>query len=569
MRITRRAALVGAGALAFTSKADSAFVGVSRTASVMPPPPGVAWQPINIGGGGLVIGNDVANDGTRICWGDVFGLYLWNSATSKWVQLFTTSNFASGDWLKMWASNGIGGGAFGAGICAGNSQVMYFNGGLNSARNGGFFWVSQNQGASFTTCGSAQSFVDGSNQSTAQNRMMGPHMAVDPQNANRFIYASQLSGVYTTTNGLSGTSATVSQISTSTIPVNDGNHNGCVIIDGGSGTTGGNSTKNYVSVSGHGLYVSQDGGSTWTLISGSPTQIMRMSLGADGRVYFVDGAASGDGQNVYMLSWSGSTPTITNITSGVTLPSSFSNVIPNLANVNQIVLLSTFSATAFQVGNWNGSSWVWATANTSTATFNTSDAPWHSGWWPSSSFCYTAKADPSSSTILMSNYQGILTTSFPMAAAGTGQAYVDISLGIEECVCNQVLIPPGGSGKILVAVDDLGLITVPTPPNTPPTTPSYIFGLGIGPCRSVDYASIATNVVFGSFGGFPFASGNMGIAVSTDHGSTWNPVTTPRPSTNDGGPIAATSSLNVMWQDSVGDVWFTTNGGLPGRRLRL
>ena len=561
MRITRRAAITGAGALILTSEPRAAFIAVSGR-GVGPPSPSVAWQPLSIGGGGLVIGNDVATDGTRICWGDVFGLYLWNSSASKWVQTFTSSNFSSADWLKIWdaASYAQGGGCWGAGICAGNSQIIYAHAGYNTS-SGGWFWVSQNQGSTWTMCGSTI-INDGSNSNgggSGSNRFCGPHMCVDPQFANRFVYASKSTGVWTTSNGLSGASATISQISTGTIPANDTNCNGCVIIDGNSGTNGsGFSNKNYVSVSGSGLYVSQDGGTTWTLVSGSPTEILRMSLGADGRVYFVDGAASGSGSNVYMLSWSGSTPTITNIKSGVTLPASFSNVVPNLGNVNQIVLFSTFSSMAFQVGNWNGSSWVWATENTSTATFNTTSVPWHSVFWPGAAFCYTAKADPSSNTILMSNYQSIVTTQFPMAAAGTGQAYVDIGLGIEECVCNQVIIPPGGSGTVIVAVDDLGAITVNTPPNTPPST-NYQFGLGITPCRGLDYASIAPNFIVGSFGGFPFSSGSGGIAVSSDYGTTWTPVT--RPSANFGGLVAATSTQNLMFKDSSNLVWFSKNGG--------
>ena len=565
MRITRRAALAGAGALAFTRKADAAFVAVSRDAGVMPPPPGVAWQPLIIGGGGLVIGNDIATDGTRICWGDVFGLYIWNPTASKWVQTFTSSNFSSGDWLKIWDAAGYsqGGGCWGAGICAGNSQIIYAHAGYNTT-SGGWFWVSQNQGSTWTMCGSTiiNDASNGSGGGSGGNRFCGPHMCVDPQFANRFLYASKSTGVYTTSNGLSGASATISLISTGTIPTNDTNCNGCVIIDGNSGTNGsGFSNKNYVSVSGSGLYVSQDGGTTWSLISGSPTEILRMSLGADGRVYFVDGAASGTGSNVYMLSWSGSTPTITNIKSGVTI-SAFSNVVPNLSNVNQIVLFSTFSSNSFQVGNWNGSAWVWATANTTAGTYDTTAVPWHAAWWTGAvgaPFCYTAKADPSSSMILMSNYQGILTTSFPMATAGTAQAWTDVSLGIEECVCNQLLIPPGGSGTVIVAADDVGAITVANPPNTPPSH-NYQFGLGITPCRSLDYASIATNFIIGSFGGFPFSSATAGLAVSSNYGSTWAPVSS-QPSSNDGGHVAATSTQNLMFKDSSNLVWFSKNVG--------
>src|ERR1700727_2240132 len=124
MKVSRRSILGGAGALALTRKADAAFAPFMASTSISGPT-SVAWQPLSIGAGGLVIGNDIANDGTRICWGDVFGLYLWNG--TKWVQLFTSSRIGSGDWLKIWdaAAFVYGGGCGGGGICAGNSQLLY------------------------------------------------------------------------------------------------------------------------------------------------------------------------------------------------------------------------------------------------------------------------------------------------------------------------------------------------------------------------------------------------------------------------------------------------------------
>ena len=387
---------------------------------------------------------------------------------------------------------------------------------------------------------------------------MGPHMAVDGNFPNRFLYASQSTGIWTTVNGLSGISATVSQISTSTIPVNDSVHNGCVIIDANSGTNGsGYSNKNYVSVHGSGLYVSQDGGTTWALVSGSSTDIMRMWLATDGRVYFLDGASAASGTNLFMLSWSGSTPTITNITAGITLGTgSLQNAVPNPSNANQLVVFSTNGQTQFQVGTWGGSSWSWATKNTTTPTYDSSAVPWHAMWWTNGyQLNYMAKADPNSGAILMSNYQSIVTSTFPFAAAGTAQHYVDTSLGIEEVVCNSICIPPGGSGAIIVGGDDVGVITVTSPPNTPPSS-SYQSGSALSPCHWLEYASTATNVIFGTFGGFP--AGNGQLTVSTNYGGTWNQITTP--SSSDGGTIAATSSQNIIWRDTSGDTWRSTNG---------
>ena len=53
--------------------------------------------------------------------------------------------------------------------------------------------------------------------------------------------------------------------------------------------------------------------------------------------------------------WSGKHPDDHEHNIRSAIPTSFSNVVPNLSNVNQIVLFSTFSSMAFQVGNWNGS----------------------------------------------------------------------------------------------------------------------------------------------------------------------------------------------------------------------
>src|SRR6185437_14297586 len=46
---------------------------------------------LKIGGGGWIVGLDIASDGQRLARTDTYGAYIWNPKTSVWSQLVTES----------------------------------------------------------------------------------------------------------------------------------------------------------------------------------------------------------------------------------------------------------------------------------------------------------------------------------------------------------------------------------------------------------------------------------------------------------------------------------------------
>ena len=67
------------------------------------------WQTVPLGGGGYVLGLDMAPDGTKTCWTDVGGAYWYDNSQSKWIQLCTVAlpdgaNIFGKNWVKgVWA----------------------------------------------------------------------------------------------------------------------------------------------------------------------------------------------------------------------------------------------------------------------------------------------------------------------------------------------------------------------------------------------------------------------------------------------------------------------------------
>ena len=163
-------------------------------------------------------------------------------------------------------------------IAPSNTQHLYmvFN---------GYVYTSTNRGATWTRTSFKQ---DHSANSSGNNdkRFFGRFMAVDPANEN-VVYVGTQSNLFMTTNG----GVNWSTVSTSTIAApapayspSTSKYNGAYAIafDPSSSVVGGRTQGIYISSYGTGVYHSTDGGSSWTLTSGSPTTHQHMACGADG-----------------------------------------------------------------------------------------------------------------------------------------------------------------------------------------------------------------------------------------------------------------------------------------------
>ncbi len=142
----------------------------------------------------------------------------------------------------------------------------------------GYVFKSTNRGVTWTKTNFAQ-VTDGSND---LYRFYGRKMAVDPANPD-VVYAGTPDGdgLFVTTNGGSSWSE-VTGIATSTDP------GYAIAFDPTSSVAGGATQGIYIASEGTGVYHSTNGGQTWTLTSGGPTTFSHMVVGQDGTVYVAD-----------------------------------------------------------------------------------------------------------------------------------------------------------------------------------------------------------------------------------------------------------------------------------------
>src|SRR5690349_12901004 len=91
------------------------------------------WKPVNIGGGGWVVGLDIAPDGTMVAKTDTYGAYIWNG--SLWQQLATAQSMPS----DLFYSSPV----YEIRIAPSNSNIFYMlmNDGMYKTTNKGDTWV--------------------------------------------------------------------------------------------------------------------------------------------------------------------------------------------------------------------------------------------------------------------------------------------------------------------------------------------------------------------------------------------------------------------------------------------
>ena len=309
--------------------------------AVTPPPTGV-FVNLKTCGGGLVVGGDITyGTGVRFVRTDVFTGYIWGTSDNKWHNLVTSSTMAGQT------------GGFGlnpAVNTAQNQQYMPAGGGgpidIAGADNdatvaymymGGKIWVSTNvnttnpDNLTWVYANKTFTHLDTSNGNWAPG---GRRLAVDPNNKNHVIVGTGQDGVWETTNGLSGGTATWTQISTGVLPLaqvfdtgygpylaSGSNPSYNIAFDRASGVNGSNLTnKVYIftpSASGSGVYTTTNGNTaSLTRTTGGPSTAMIMMKVAPsgGVVWAVDAASASAGARAQMGNvWKYSGTTWTNV----------------------------------------------------------------------------------------------------------------------------------------------------------------------------------------------------------------------------------------------------------------
>lgn len=516
------------------------------------------FAPLRIGAGGQLLDLDIAADGTKVVMTDTFGGWWYNPATTNCGNANRTGcwqQLVTGASMPASALNVLNSnGVYALRIAPSNTSHFYMY-----YAGDGCIYSTANHGQLWTltafTCTAALS-----NPSPIYTKFYGPHMAVDPANENVMWVGTPSNGVYVTQDG----GASFSHVSTGTIP-------------GGSTPAG--------APQGGGNLIAFD---TTSALSGGKTQGLYITSYGTG-VYHSTNASAGSSATFSELNSAGMPTThdhmivdqngvvwLTDDTTGAAAQGHLNkyasgawsqpalgtgqetrshSIAVNPGNANQVII--GIDSGDLIVSANGGSTWTAPSFNnTRTAT----DIPWLG--WTTESYMTNGNQmfDPSTGHLDFAEGIGFWDTASPQASA---TAWTSISAAIEQLVTNTIVSPwIAGSKPVLMFWDRPAFYSAAagTYPSTHGAANPLVNSIIIG--WQVDWASSApgTLAALASQNGANDESG-----ISTDGGQTWTAfaaLPTGVPNTTPGGSIAVASPTVMMWVlANDGGPYCTTNGG--------
>lgn len=235
------------------------------------------WSNLAIGGGGFVTGivTSPLEKGLMYCRTDVGGAYRWDTASASWIPLL--------DWVSENQTGYLGVESIVIDPKDPNTVYMavgtsYFNNG-NSA-----ILKSHDRGKTFSIINVTSKFKIHGN---GMGRNSGEKMAIDPKNPGIIFYGSRANGFFKSTDSAT-TWAKIASIDSKTT---NGNGVSFVIFGYADAPSDSFTRTIIVGISRSGtspnLYISNDGGDTFSALNGGPTDLMpqRAVLAADSNIY--------------------------------------------------------------------------------------------------------------------------------------------------------------------------------------------------------------------------------------------------------------------------------------------
>ena len=500
---------------------------------------------VAIGGGGFVSGIIPSKTEANLIYArtDVGGAYRWDNANSRWIPLL--------DWVSSGQTSYLGVESLAIDPVNSNNLYMlvgipYFNGGITAILR------STNKGNSFSVTDVTSQFKTNGNGMGRQN---GEKLQVDPNNNTILYCGTRANGLFKSTN--SGVSwSRLSSLNVTTTA----NENGIsfVVLDK-SAVSGGATQRIFVGVSqtGTNFYRSNNGGSSFTAVSGAPTSLMpqRAVLAGDGNLYITYADKEGPwnpstGQvwkyNVSSGAWTNVTP------SGITSPFSGISVDPNNASR---LMLSTINVYNSQGGAWgdqfyystNGGS-SWTNVVSRGFTLNSNGVPWLNSS-QSIHWAGCIEFDPfSTSKVWVTSGNGVFRND-AIETSGTWNAMVK---NLEETVPLDMVSITGG--PIMSAIGDYDGFKQ-TSPSAYGTQHTPTMGSNSG----IAYAAASTSklVRVGS-----------SIYYTINQGSSWTQTNLPpangSTASNSGYVALSTSGGRILYSPANGNnttMYYSTNNG--------
>jgi photosystem II stability/assembly factor-like uncharacterized protein len=509
------------------------------------------WQTPKIGAGGQLTGISIAPDGTKVVRTDTYGGYVWNASAPS-----PGNAGGLGTWQQLVTTTSMPVGDWSLNAHQGIYEITVAPSSTSTIYMmwNGFMYKSTNTGVTWTRLSSFSQISPVPDPNNPTFKLFGRYMAVDPQNAN-IVYVGTPSGsLWVTTDG--GT--TWSAVSGLTAPTSTGGY--LIAFDPNSGVSGGKKQGIYVSSYGTGVYHSTDGGSTWSLLNsaGMPTTHRHMIVSASGVVFLTDNSASAT--NLHKFSSGTWSLTSASINGGT--GHSIAQDPVTTANI----FLGGDGQSVGAVSTDGGTTWV---TMTTVATRSASDIPWLQFALETYQTNGDVAFDPSlTSTLYFAEGIGAWKLANP-PTTNTAYTITSQSAGIEQLVGQTVVAPP--SGKPFVLAQDRPEFYSNSPtvypssygPEASPTTPSINHGWDAD-CVA---ATPTTCIIMINAGGAGDKSG-----ISTDGGQTWTQFAG-KPAAiagNGGGGMAASSTTNFLWcENGNGDLYNTTNGGTSWGKITI
>ena len=226
--------------------------------------------PLRIGAGGYLTGIDIAPDDTMVVRTDTYGAYIWNG--SEWQPLVTSLSMPAAH-----VDTGNAEGVYEIRIAPSNTNILYME-------YLGQVYRSSDKGTTWTDTNFAHVVQDPNDA----NRMNGQKMAVDPINPDIVYAGTGQDGLFVTMNG--GTSwDRVSALPPSAIDTSTGLYPGIsgITFDPTSGSAEGKTNVIYAASYGSGVYRTDNGGASWSLLTGGPTDVEYATISSTGAYYVI------------------------------------------------------------------------------------------------------------------------------------------------------------------------------------------------------------------------------------------------------------------------------------------
>ena len=486
---------------------------------------------VSIGGGGYVTSVVSCPTEQNLFYAktDVGGIFRWQQATSTWKPLF--------EWVGDSQTSYLGAESLAVDPKAPNKVYVlvgtsYWNSGKSAILR------SDDYGETWEITDVTSQFKANGNGS---DRQKGESLAVDPNKGNILFCGTRYNnGLFKSTDsGVSWQKVTSLNVSDASISF--------VAFDAGSGTQG-NATPNiYVGVHREGvnLYVSKDGGATWTDAGGnSEGKPQRFAFSSDGNIYIT---YTGTVKGIRKMKLS--TGAWTNCTPGLSTNKGFSGIDVDPNNPKRLIA-STYNMW------WNQQPWGWADyifysedgglswtekANKNVATMDKNGIPWIHGamhWIGCTTF------DPyNSNRVFVVSGNGIFVCE---DIALSWPTWKFMTKGLEETVMLDMISVP--DGPVITSIGDIGGFVHIDVDEYPLTQISQSSGFAYAGKLSGTIARVATN-----------------LYLSEDNGATWQEL----PGTSDemtkGKVALSADGKTILWKSTVNSqhkCYYTTDKGM-------